>query len=485
MNLIKKAVIGILLLLYFFFGIIHSRHQGFWHDEIYTLTFLKGLSVYDFEGSLWSEVDTVFDVKYCQDLFSEDLFFSNFSTQIIHEGHPPLYFVLLKIWSYCLGSNEVGLRTFSLCCGILILLILFKLFRQKSKKLHTPWMLLAMLIFNPFLFYFFTEARMYALALLFATLSFYFWINYRETKKIRSYTFLYFCLSSVGLLYTHYYGIFFLSSLALFEVLKYGIKRTILNHSIAFVCFLPWGFVIKKQLTFHDVHWTDGIISFGDSIIGYFNGISNLLISPMAKSSLYEQIIIFALILLAFSLLFAKDWKFPTLMLSVILGYGLQIYIFDQLIDHHSILVPRYFLFVLIFIYWVLFKFIETTNKILSISLTTIYCIISLTVLVQIYKLDRAPKQMFREVAGFIDGQIDSNSKVLVFEPKGPLTIGVAYYLRNNFKITTADKVPKELGASAIYIDEMLGVAYRENQFHNEQQKKLELIPFVGVFLFK
>jgi hypothetical protein len=109
---------------------------------------------------------------------------------------------------------------------------------------------------------------------------------------------------------------------------------------------------------------------------------------------------------------------------------------------------------------------------------------VSGTVISQVYKLDRAPKQMFREVAGFLDGQLDSN-RVLVFEPKGPLPIGVAYYLQNNFKLTTADKTPANLGASAVYIDEMLGVAYLENKYHNDQQQKLEFIPFVGIFLYK
>ena len=92
---------------------------------------------------------------------------------------------------------------------------------------------------------------------------------------------------------------------------------------------------------------------------------------------------------------------------------------------------------------------------------------------------------MFREVAGFIDSQLDSKTKVLIFEPKGPLIVGVAYYLGNNFKIVPADNISDDLGSSAVYVDEMLGVAYRENKNHKKEQQKLELIPFVGVFLYK
>ena len=80
---------------------------------------------------------------------------------------------------------------------------------------------------------------------------------------------------------------------------------------------------------------------------------------------------------------------------------------------------------------------------------------------------------------------LDSETKVLVFEPKGPLLIGVAYYLQNNFKLTTVDQVPSNLGTSAVYIDERLGIAYREDKYHQDQQQELELVPFVGVFLYK
>lgn len=485
MNLISKFVIAVIIALYVIIGITHSKHQGFWHDEIYTLTFLKGFSVYDFEGSVWSEVDTVYDVEYFKMLLADDQFISNFSTQILHEGHPPLYFVFLKVWSYCFGSNEIAIRSFSVFCGVLCFLVLFNLFRKQSRRKYTPWILLAMLILNPFLFYFFTEGRMYALALLFATLSFSFWINYRKSKKIRSYAFLYFCLSSIGLLYTHYYGLFFLSSLALYDLLKYGIKSTIFNHGISFFSFLPWGFVISKQLSLHDVHWTEGAINFGQSISGYFKGITHLLISPMADPFLYEQVIIFLIILLAIYLLLAKNLRFVVIMLAVVFAYGLQVYVFDQLVDHHTILVPRYYLFVLIFIYWILFKVIDTTIKIPSLSIAAIYCIISSIVLVQLYNLDRAPKQMYREVGAFVDNNLDSKAKVLVFEPRGALTVGVAYYLNKNFKMTSAEITPEELNTSSVYIDEMLGVPYRENNYHSNQQENLELIPFVGVFLYK
>jgi uncharacterized membrane protein len=485
MNLRNKLILVIVLLLYLFLGLSHSRHQGFWHDEMYTLTFLKGVSIYDFEGSIWAEEDSLYDVNYFKALLEEDNFYSNFSTQILHEGHPPLYFVLLKVWSYIFGSSELALRSFSLCCGLLSFLVLFNLFRRRSKKNYTAWGVLVMLMFNPFLFYFFTEARMYALAFLLAALSFRYWIDYQENKKIKSKEFLYFCLSSIGLLYTHYYGLFFLSSLVFFELLRGRFKRSIFHHGLAMFCFLPWGLVIRKQMSFHDVHWTDGVISFSESLMGYFKGISHLLLSPMVNPLLHEWIFLIVLLIALLAFLFYREWKFTLILLSVILIYGLQIYVFDQLVGHHSILVPRYYMFSLIFIYWGVYKMLDGPSKIPSLLFPMVYSILTATIIFQIYKLEQAPKQMLREVAGFVDGQLDPKTRVLVFEPNGPLMIGIAYYLHNNFKLIPAKKAPDNLWPSAVYVDEMLGVAYRENKYHREEKEELEFIPFVGVFLYK
>ena len=63
MNILGKSVLGAIFLGYLFLGLNYSARQGFWHDEIYTLTFLKGVSVYDFEGSLWSSKDSIYEVS--------------------------------------------------------------------------------------------------------------------------------------------------------------------------------------------------------------------------------------------------------------------------------------------------------------------------------------------------------------------------------------------------------------------------------------
>ena len=481
-----KIILAILLLIYLYLGISYSKKQGFWHDEIYTLTFLKGVSVYNFDGGIWSAKDSLYDVGYFKDILKHDNFYSNFSIQILHEGHPPLYFILLKLWSYAFGYSEVALRSFSIICGLLSFLVLFNLTRKHSKKTYTPWIVLLMVMFNPFLFYFFAEARMYALAFLFATLSFRYWLDYQDDNKIKTKAFILFSLFSASLLYTHYYGLFYLSTLAFIELLKFGIKRSLFNYLIPVILFLPWCFLIRYQLHFHQVHWTDGIITFRESVFGYFDSLSQLFISPMGPSLIYEKAILILIIIISSIILLILKEQIVVLILYLSISiYGIQIFLFDQIVGHHSILVPRYYLFSIIFIYWFFYKFIDSLKSRMLFLIPLSYLLISGYVIYKVYIIERSPKQMFREVAGYLDGKFDSKRRILIIEPEGPMIFGVAYYLQNNFKIVPASRAPKLIDPTTIYIDEMLGVINDENKLHTEQQSKLELIPFVGISLYK
>jgi len=128
---------------------------------------------------------------------------------------------------------------------------------------------------------------------------------------------------------------------------------------------------------------------------------------------------------------------------------------------------------------------IDSSYKIVSLLFPLTYSILTGIVLFQIYQLNRAPKQMFREVAGFLDSQVDSKTRILVFEPEGVLMVGVAYYLQNKFKLVSAHKATVELDSSAVFIDEMLGVEYCENKYHLKEQSQLDFIPFVAINLYK
>lgn len=109
------------------------------------------------------------------------------------DTHPPLYYILLKIWTSFFGFSDVALRMPSVIFGSLLVLVVFLISRAlKIKNSLVPAFLTAT---SGLLIYYSQEARMYSLSTLLVSLVVYFFI----TRK-----FLYFSIASTILLATDY-----------------------------------------------------------------------------------------------------------------------------------------------------------------------------------------------------------------------------------------------------------------------------------------
>ena len=482
----SKVVLYFILIIYLIIGIKHSSSQGFWHDEIYSLTFLKGISAYNFDGNTLMLVESAFPISFCKDALQKDMFLENFNIQILHEGHPPLYFLLLKLWSLLFGYSELALRSFSLIAGIFSILIFFNVCLRKFNKPSTKWMVISLLLINPFLFYYFTEARMYAFAFLLAVLCFKYWLEYKNHRNLKSYDFLLFCIFSISLLYTHYYGVFFLMALMFYDVIKNGWSLKVLSYSIPVFFFLPWIPVILIQTDYHTIHWTNGSFSFLNSIKSFMEGLISLFYSPMSTSRIHETV--FILLVGVLFLFFSKiKWNIKAIFFVLVSFYFAQLFCFDKLLDHHTIAVPRYYMFILIFFFWGIARVLDEYNlKPMTYSIPILHIVLSGIVFYQILTFSIARKQMFRELAAYIDSNHDERNTLIVAEPNGVLIWGVANYINGNFQIVSAEHFGgKSDSLECIFIDEMIGDVYWENHLNNAAQSKMKLVPFAGVFLYE
>lgn len=102
--------------------------------------------------------------------------FSQILTQFAPtDFHPPLYYLLIKIWSICFTNSEISLRLFStfaiLIGGYFVYLA--------ANRLRGGWGEWAAIFFlyNPLLVYYSHEARMYGLNVMFLAMTTYFWLN--------------------------------------------------------------------------------------------------------------------------------------------------------------------------------------------------------------------------------------------------------------------------------------------------------------------
>ncbi|MCB8926166.1 MAG: ABC transporter permease [Ardenticatenaceae bacterium] len=136
--------------------------------------------------------------------------------------NPPFYFILLHFWIQIFGDSEVALRFLSALFGALALGAMYlvgrKLLGREGGLIST--FLLAISLFHVA---FSQEARAYSLMVLLVLVSM--WLFLRLLEKPDRLTTTGYVLSNVLLLYTHFYGVFFVAVQNLFWLYLFWRQR--------------------------------------------------------------------------------------------------------------------------------------------------------------------------------------------------------------------------------------------------------------------
>ena len=415
---------------------------GFWHDEIYTLSFLRGFDIYLFAGSDLQE-NSLHSVQWYQQYLQQDTYWQHFWRNIVHEGHPPLYYLLLKLWTYLAGCNEAGLRGFSIAASALSLVVAFKTGALYSRRFAL--LFAGLLACCPMFLYYALEARMYALYVLLALLCFYLFLKLLRQGMPSSTPLLSgFIVAGIALLYTHYYGIFFYGILALVlgaRFLRQGAWKSFAGLALPAIALLPWLPIIRMQTAAHKIHWTDGYLGFLPSVQQFAKGSTELLTAPFQEPTAYEFYGVYALLLLLVVNLPLSDARLRTRLLTagaLILAYGVGIILFDKVLDHHTIAVPRYYLpLQFVGLFAVAFMVEKGRSRALAWLATGALVVLFGKVQVDVFTTMREAKQMYREVGGYLASRYDPATIEVVISPNGPSAVGVAYYSPKNFTIRT------------------------------------------------
>lgn len=139
-------MIGIISLIGLVLRVV-ALNQSFWLDEATTANTIKNLSV---SGIL-----------------------TDFSP---HDFHPPLYYLIAKLWSIPFGVSEIALRFLSIIFALVTIYVVYLIGKQLATK--TAGNLAAILVATaPLLIYYSQEARMYALDTLLVTLAVWWFIK--------------------------------------------------------------------------------------------------------------------------------------------------------------------------------------------------------------------------------------------------------------------------------------------------------------------
>ncbi len=161
---------------------------------------------------------------------------------IEHDGHPPLYFLLLQGWSKISGVSEAALRLPSALAGILSLPLMYLLGRRLAGETAGILSML-LLALNPMHVAFSREARSYALLFLLCLVSLHLLLDLRDAPGRGRRLAL--AAVTAAILATHYMGAFFIAAEACLAVFlrkdRPGFLRdSALGFAGAAAFFLPW-----------------------------------------------------------------------------------------------------------------------------------------------------------------------------------------------------------------------------------------------------
>lgn len=178
--------------------------------------------------------------------------FSQITTQFVKsDNHPPLYYLLLKLWTNLFGYSEVAIRGLSVFLGVITIYLTFLIAKLLSKKNNIiPVITALFLATSPLHIYYSQEARMYITAGFFAASSVYFYL--KTLSKGKSINWILFSVSITALVFTDYVPVFLLPAFWLFALfrrkkLKWW-KNFVISHLPLLVSGLLWLPIFLHQI---------------------------------------------------------------------------------------------------------------------------------------------------------------------------------------------------------------------------------------------
>jgi len=223
----------LIMLLGAFLRIFYLGHESFWLDES----------------------ETVFATQKTPSYIVQNMFAKTLAPEIFGPerggGSMPLPYILFYYWTKLVGMNEFNLRLLSAIFGIAsiyLIYVLGKVFFNKKIGLISAFIL----AINHQHIYYSQEARVYSFLVMSAMLSVYF--LYKLLFLGKSYHIVFYFISTVAMLYSHYYSIFFL----IFEIVyvlfvliyhKSNLRQALVSLLLIILAYLPWLPAFFRQIS--------------------------------------------------------------------------------------------------------------------------------------------------------------------------------------------------------------------------------------------
>lgn len=342
-----RFLVIIILVVGVFFRFVNLDHKVYWFDETFTSLRVSGYTESEVVSQVCSGQEIgVEDLQKYQRLAPEKSWIDTVKSLAIEDSqHPPLYYLVARLWVQKFGSSVAAIRSLSVVISLIAFPCIYWLCLELFEASIVGWVAIILLAVSPIHVLFAQEARQYSLwtvTILLSSASLlramrlnttFSWGIYAISLALSLYTFFLSALVAIG----HFIYVF------INEKLKFS--KLFLNYCVTSIAgiliFTPWLLnVISNSSRFYETTgWLSKMeVSKGLLVERWLLNLSRIFIdldSDFGKPFIYLNLII----LLGYSLYFLfqkcpqRVWLFVltligatalTLMLPDIIGKGVR-----------------------------------------------------------------------------------------------------------------------------------------------------------------
>ena len=162
--------------------------------------------------------------------------------------HPPLFYLLLKIWILMGGQSELWLKLLPCLTSIASIIPFFLLCRELKMKPAAINLALALMAVNAYLVYHAQDLRMYSLVMMLTLTSLWLFAKFFNSTHRSLNILAALFAANLLLVYSHYYG-WLIIGVEFFFLLLWG-RRKIKAFSLVSVAvaagFIPWAYAVSQ-----------------------------------------------------------------------------------------------------------------------------------------------------------------------------------------------------------------------------------------------
>lgn len=272
-----KVQLVLILILGFILRFYHIDKYGIWADEQASILTANG-QYYDinslpkvFDNKLLKNENTVKNVV--RGITSEKLYFlSN------NYGNFLFYDIMLHYWVKIFGNSDMSVRLLSLLFGLLVIALSYKVSLLLSNNKKLSLLIVFLVAIHPLFIAYSQEARPYTTATFFSLLSSYFFFMIVFKKDKRTKIFIFYSLSVVIAMLSHYLTYTIFISHAIIFILFARDRASWQKYSLAVLCSLAlfsiWlyfgGFEGLKNLASNAPLFEEGVKNYELTKTPYF-----------------------------------------------------------------------------------------------------------------------------------------------------------------------------------------------------------------------